>query len=172
MKQLLAFALALSPLTTLAATPSDIELSYHSVSGFSSGKSAVEMIQALRAAGVKPQVVRDSERYEIANGQITMTNGAACDNGRRTYQITFDVVDTEQRVLQKVDLNDSDVCKLSRAEKLAKLLDKWGAEKLAGDCGLGHCWTRIDSISCSRSLAKPGQDLCSVSTSDGPLEQN
>lgn len=169
MKVLSILALALVPAASFAA---DIEISINSVTGSGSGKPAVELMQALRDLGVKPQIEQGKENYDLAKGQITLTNGAACGNGKKSYAVKMAVVDSEMKTLQQIDQNDEKICdRVSKAESFAKMLDKWGANKLSGDCDSGHCYTSIDMLSCSRNSPRGGDETCVVTTSSGKNQQ-
>ena len=173
MKTLLLTLIALAPLASFAAPKSDIELSPMAINGSSSGPSAAKLIQTLEAEGVKGIQSGNYINYDVKNGKVTITNGAACENGRSTFRVEFDQVDKESKVIQHVEIEDSDTCKPgSHAESFYGLLQKFGADKLGGDCGLGHCWVNLNSISCFVSPDKNGKvyKTCSVITSNSGVE--
>lgn len=132
---------------------------------------ATQLMQTLKSLGISGYSVANGAIQTIQlKGSVTITNGAACDNGHRTYDVDLTEVDANGKTIRTYDIDHSNGCqKPSAAENFNDLLDRWGGSTLDGDCGLGHCWYTIRSITCTHygatSYAK-AIDSCSVELSN------
>src|SRR4051794_1984037 len=132
---------------------------------------ATQLTQKLKSLGAKGYTDPSGHASVSLKGEITLTGGAGCDNGHNTYHITLVELNADGKELQTFDVDDSNGCEQpSQAEKFNALLGKWGGETVQDDCGLGHCWKKIDSIQCKNfpsSKASEGFDSCDVEMSSG-----
>jgi hypothetical protein len=116
--------------------------------GESTEKEATSLTSTLQGLGAKGHVDGQSEVVKMS-GSITITNGAACENGHSTYSISLDELDANDQVVQTIKLDGSNECtKPSVAEKFNAILNTWGGKTLVLDCGAGHCWEKINAIEC------------------------
>ncbi len=153
----------------------DIKVNTTAVGASLTGSDAIEFTAVLKKLGVQSYNSSTYEFYSIDKGFVTVTNGAACQDGTRTYDITLDVADIDGKVVQQLKIDDSGTCTQadSRAKLLYDLLQKAGGDKLQGECGLGHCWSTITGIDCSHnsnSKADPKYvDTCDISQNSAGL---
>lgn len=133
--------------------------------GESTDDEATQLTSMLQSLGVKSHKNGGSDETKVT-GKITITNGAACDNGHYTYNIDLNEIDENGKTVQTISLDGSNGCtQPSSAEKLSTLLDTWGGNTLELDCGAGHCWESIDTIDCQHfeaQKASPAFDSCDV----------
>ena len=156
-------------LAQVASAKDSITNSPVAMIGTSFGKSSTELIQFLKAIGVTPSITNGQENYQVQNGLMTITNGAACDNGHATFYFTADVMDNDGKVVKKIELgaeNGNDGCtKPTKAGQFSDLMQKYGMAKMEPDCGAGHCRYNVNDITCYHDNQPKSDDLCNVTLS-------
>jgi hypothetical protein len=160
--------LALVPLSSQAKINHSAKISL----GQSSDKDATQLSRKLTELGVSSYQDASASDVLAVNGDVTITNGSACNNGHRSYDVNLNVLDGEGHVSKQIHLDDGNECsQISPAQQLSALLDKWGASTLDGTCGLGHCWRKINLMRCAHFQARRSQsafDSCTVELSSAP----
>lgn len=154
-------AIALAPRVSAAA----IDLKARVSVGESLDQDATALVAALTEAGVRGYETGGARALR-ATGKVTVTNGAACENGRKTYSVELSELNEADAQIRKWSLDERDGCaRPSQAERFSSLMDRWGGRLLEDDCGVGHCWKKIEEIDCRRFPAQNGRggfDSCRV----------
>jgi hypothetical protein len=156
-----------------SAAPSPVQVETIATYGTATGPAAAALIAQLKAAKVQGFEQGRVTQYDLRSGSILITNGGACENGRRTYRFEFDETNEEGTVVQHIQLDGLKECSLNGpVNKLFSTMNIFGGNRVAYECGLGTCEINIPAISCSESkIAKdPYPQTCAVTLSNAALQ--
>ncbi len=166
MKKLIALVAFIAPLAAQAKIAVYAQVTYSE----STEVEATQLTKTLKTLGSIGYTDKYGYERMHIRGDITVTNGAACDNGHQTYSINLTSLGEDNQELGTVTLDKNSCTKLTSPAKFYALMQQWGGNILMGDCGAGHCWQKIDNIECTHykgdARTKPF-DSCSVSLSTG-----